>query len=139
LSLQRSDVDLKPGMLTFRDTKNGENRTVPLTGHALDLLVQRSCAEMSAGLVFPNKKHTKSMSLEEAWQRALRRADLHNFHFHDLRHSCASFLVKSGASLLEIAEILGHKTRNMTRRYTHLSQEHTASVVRRMNQAIFGQ
>ncbi len=45
----------------------------------------------------------------------------------------------NGASLMEIAEILGHKTLSMVKRYAHLSEAHTAKVVSRMNQAIFGQ
>ena len=45
----------------------------------------------------------------------------------------------NGASLMEIAEVLGHKTLQMVKRYSHLSEQHTRSVVARMNQAIFGQ
>ena len=44
----------------------------------------------------------------------------------------------NGASLMEIADILGHKTLSMVKRYAHLSEAHTAGVVARMNQAIFG-
>jgi integrase len=62
-----------------------------------------------------------------------------NFRFHDLRHSAASYLAMNGASLAEIADILGHKTLQMTKRYAHLSEAHTAGVVARMNKAIFGQ
>ncbi|MEE9147725.1 MAG: tyrosine-type recombinase/integrase, partial [Candidatus Tectomicrobia bacterium] len=59
------------------------------------------------------------------------------FRFHDLRHSAASYLAMSGASLVEMAEILGHKTLQMVQRYAHLSEAHTAGVVARMNAAIF--
>jgi site-specific recombinase XerD len=45
----------------------------------------------------------------------------------------------SGASLAEIAEVLGHKTLQMTKRYTHLSEAHTRGVVERMNRAVFGE
>jgi site-specific recombinase XerD len=44
----------------------------------------------------------------------------------------------NGASLTEIAEILGHKTLAMVQRYAHLSEQHTAGVVARMNASIFG-
>ena len=69
---------------------------------------------------------------------AVTRAGIVDFTFHDLRHSCASYLAMNGASLLEIAEILGHKSLEMVRRYAHLSQAHTTAVVARMNQTIFG-
>ena len=45
----------------------------------------------------------------------------------------------NGASLQEIAAVLGHKTLAMVKRYAHLSEQHTAGVVNRMNRAIFGQ
>jgi site-specific recombinase XerD len=43
----------------------------------------------------------------------------------------------TGASLVEIAAILGHRTLQMVQRYAHLTEAHTAGVVARMNAAIF--
>ncbi len=54
-----------------------------------------------------------------------------------LRHSAASYLAMSGATLPEIAAILGHKTLAMVKRYAHLSEAHTSAVVERMNNRIF--
>ena len=56
--------------------------------------------------------------------------------FHDLRHSAASYLAMNGAYLSEIAEVLGHKTLAMVKRYAHLSEAHTTKVVTRMNEQI---
>jgi integrase len=61
-----------------------------------------------------------------------------NFHFHDLRHSAASYLAMNGSTLAEIAEVLGHKTLAMVKRYSHLSDAHVSSVAERMNAKIFG-
>jgi site-specific recombinase XerD len=44
----------------------------------------------------------------------------------------------SGASLAEIAEVLGHKTLQMVKRYSHLSEQHTAGVVEKMNKKFLG-
>jgi hypothetical protein len=44
-----------------------------------------------------------------------------------------------GASLVEIADILGHKTLHMVKRYAHLSAPHMAGVVARMNATIFAE
>ena len=63
---------------------------------------------------------------------AVKDADIDDFRFHDLRHTAASYLAMSGASLAEIAEILGHKTLAMVRRYAHLSEGHTSEVAERM-------
>jgi len=67
----------------------------------------------------------------------LKQTGIEDFRFHDLRHSAASYLAMNGASLAEIAEVLGHKTLSMVKRYAHLSDSHKAGVVERMNAAIF--
>ena len=78
------------------------------------------------------------MIMRSPWVAALKKAEITDFHFHDLRHSCASYLAMNGASMNEIAEVLGHKTLQMVKRYSHLSEAHTADVVGRMNAKIFG-
>ena len=65
------------------------------------------------------------MDLRTPWESAVKKAELQDFHFHDLRHSAASYLAMNGASLAEIAEVLGHKTLQMVKRYAHLSEGHT--------------
>jgi integrase len=72
------------------------------------------------------------------WEFAIKRAEIENFLFHNLRHSKASYLAMNGASLLEIADILGHKTLQMVKRYSHLSEDHKTNVLQRMNQKVFG-
>ena len=57
---------------------------------------------------------------------------------HDLRHSAASYLAMSGATVAEIAEVLGHKTLAMVKRYSHLTEQHTSRVVARMTEKFFG-
>jgi len=74
----------------------------------------------------------------DAFEGAVKRADIPNFRFHDLRHTFASYLAMNGATLAEIAEVLGHKTLVMVKRYAHLTEAHTRSVVERMNRAVFG-
>ena len=133
-------MDCKRGILTFRKTKNGETRAVPLTGYALDGLAQHAkIRRRDTSLVFPNNTGTRPLGIRDAFEGAVKRAGITNFHFHDLRHSAASYLAMNGASLMEIAEVLGHKTLSMVKRYAPLSEAHTAGVVARMNQAIFGQ
>jgi site-specific recombinase XerD len=68
----------------------------------------------------------------------VKEAKLKDFRYHDLRHSAASYLAMSGATLAEIAEVLGHKTLAMVKRYSHLTEQHTSKVVARMNEQIFG-
>src|SRR5262249_55801997 len=127
LSLTWQDVDLKRGVMTLHETKNGEHRTLPLTGHALALMREHAsiqCKETS--LVFPSQNGKAARDIRTAWRHAVKRAGIENFRYHDLRHTFASYLAMNGASLLEIAEALGHKTLSMVKRYAHLSEAHTA-------------
>ncbi len=115
-------------------------RILPLTGHALDLMREHAkIRRIDTPLVFPGYDGKAPRDIRTAWEHVVKRADIPNFCFHDLRHSAASYLAMNGASLAEIAEVLGHKTLAMVKRYAHLSEAHTAKVVSRMNQAIFGQ
>ena len=111
---------------------------MPLAGHALELMKQRSKVRLlNSQLVFPGKNLKTPVDLRTPFETALKRAGIEDFRWHDLRHSCASYLAMNGASLAEIAEILGHKTLQMVKRYAHLSDAHTSKVVARMNEAIF--
>ncbi|HUD00807.1 MAG TPA: site-specific integrase, partial [Rhabdochlamydiaceae bacterium] len=142
LNLTYRDVDLDKGRITLHETKNGERRVVPLVGHALELLRQHgSIRRIDTVLVFPairGQKPQKVLNFRGAWETALKSAAIDDFRFHDLRHSCASYLAMNGASLAEIGELLGHKNLQVTRRYSHLSEVHTAGVVESMNEKIFG-
>jgi len=64
---------------------------------------------------------------------SIRRAEIEDFRFHDLRHTFASHFVMRGGSLKELQEVLGHKNITMTMRYAHLSQEHKKKAVNLLN------
>ena len=121
-------------MIVLLQTKNGDKRSVPLIGLARELMVAHGkVRRLDTDLVFPGLNPQKPIDITKPWETALRKAGLTDFRFHDLRHTSASYLAMSGASLIEIANVLGHRTLAMVRRYSHLSAPHTASIVERMN------
>jgi integrase len=125
--------------IVLHQTKNGEMRNIPLVGHALDALkTLGKVRRIDTPMVFPGKTPGKPLIIEDDWQKALKAAGIDNFRFHDLRHCTASYLAMNGATLPEIAGVLGHKSLQMVGRYAHLSEAHTAGVVERMNAKIFG-
>lgn len=139
LGLHWQDVDLNRSIITLHETKNGERRILPVVGYALELLKEHSkVRHLDSDLVFPGNNIHKPVDIRVYWDKALNEAKISDFRFHDLRHSAASYLVMNGASLAEIAEVLGHKTLQMVKRYAHLSEAHTSKVVARMNEKIFG-
>lgn len=149
MGLRWHDVDLERGVIILHETKNNERRRIPVTGFALDLLRKHhDQRNTETSLLFPGKRHMqrttdgaepyyKPMDLRAPWEAALQKAGVENFLFHDLRHTAASYLAMNGASLAEIAEILGHKTLAMVKRYAHLSDSHITSVVASMNERMF--
>ena len=140
MSLKWEDIQLNEGYLILHKTKNDQRRRVPLAGHALNLLKQHAkVRHIKSELVFPGKDPKTPVDVRTAFENALKNADIEDFRWHDLRHSTASYLAMNGASLAEIAEILGHKTLAMVKRYAHLTEDHVSSVVTAMNSKIFGE
>ena len=138
-SLEWKDVDLNRGMIILHDTKNGERRSLPLVGIAKDLMkTHYKNRNKNTELVFPAKNLQTPIDIHTPFETALQKAEIEDFKWHDLRHSCASYLAMNGATLAEIAGVLGHKTLSMVKRYSHISDAHTAGVVERMNSKIFG-
>ena len=140
MGLKWQDISLKDGYLILHQTKNGERRRVPLSGLGLSLLKEHNkVRRIDTPLVFPSDKNPqKPIDLRWHFEKAVERAGIDDFHWHDLRHCAASYLAMDGASLASIAEILGHKTLAMVKRYAHLSDAHVSSVVASMNAKIFG-
>ena len=139
LGLKWSDININRGTITLYETKNGDTRVLPLTGYALKLFKEHAkVRKLKNDYVFPSDKVDKPMDIRAPWEKALKKAEIDNFKFHDLRHTAASYLAMNGATLAEIAGVLGHKTLQMVKRYAHLSDPHTASVVSKMNERIFG-
>jgi len=147
LELTLDDVDLKRGVAIFRNTKNGDTRAAPLVGHLKEILqpqinwVKEKYKGMdekpSKRWLFPSRNGQVPIDLRNPWEKARDAAGLIDFRFHDLRHSTASYLAMSGASQLEIAEVLGHRTLQMVKRYSHLSESHVKGLITRLDESIF--
>lgn len=147
MTLRWSQVDLGAGLIRLERTKNGDRRTLAIPQQVIPLLEQRKAAQQqdtvvelhADGLLFPSRtSRTSPVDLRSAWQKAVQRAGLGDFHWHDLRHSTASFLAADGASLREIGEVLGHRSVEATRRYSHLTEQHSHALVRGLADKLLG-
>ena len=100
MGLYWKDIDFQRQTITLHETKNGERRTLPLTGHALELIQQHfDRRRMDSDFVFPSRNGKKPFDLRRSWVAAMKTADITDFHWHDLRHSTASYLAMNGATL----------------------------------------
>ena len=149
LGLRWKDVDLKRSMAILENTKNNEHRALTLVPQVIDeLKILQKVRQIDDDLIFvdpraksrPTKGYHKPgyFYFEKAWREARAAAKLKDFRFHDLRHSCASYLAMNGATTAEIAAVLGHKTLAMVKRYSHLSDEHVRGVVERTALRVLG-
>jgi integrase len=131
LQLRWQDIDLKDGVAYVHETKNDDRRVLPLVKSVVSLLEAQTVPE-GGGFLFPGKGKQAFQGLRKHWLAAVAAAKLSDFRFHDLRHSCASYLAMNGATALEIGDVLGHKTLAMVRRYSHLSTKHKKALTERV-------
>jgi len=77
--------------------------------------------QLVSDLVFKSKTGTpiESGHLRRVFRLALKKAEIEDFHFHDLRHTFATRLVQAGVELYKVQRLLGHKSPLMTQRYAH--------------------
>jgi integrase len=139
LNLKWHNVDLERHRLILTDTKNKERRQVPLVPTAYAIVRSWKCGEISGNAYIFHKRGATDIPvrIDRHFKRAVRVAGLTDFRFHDLRHTAASYLAMTGATTNEIAEILGHKTLDMVKRYAHLTTTHSAKVLERMESEIY--
>ena len=126
-TLKWRDVDFQRGFATLYRTKNGEIRNVPLNRTAKETLMSIP-KHASSPYIFCNSKGNL-YNFTTPFLKALEKAKIKDFRFHDLRHTAASYLAMSGVDLNTIRDILGHKSLAMVLRYAHLSKSHQANAV----------
>ena len=121
LNLRWEHIDLKRCTALLPDTKNGESRTVPLSGPAVSIL--NALPRSIMGDVFAS--YTRN-AVKKAFDRARQSACLRDLRFHDLRHEATTRFFEMGLNVMEVAAITGHKDIRMLSRYTHLRAEDIA-------------
>lgn len=71
--------------------------------------------------------------IKKSFKTALKHAKITDFHFHDLRHTFASQMIMAGVDITTVSRLLGHKSLKITLKYSHMSPEHNAAAVRKMD------
>ena len=138
LKLRWLDVDLNGRRVLLPRTKNGDGRIVYLNRLALQAIEWLPASEKTkpADLLFPGLRGAK---VSMKFVHLCRELDVSDFHFHDLRHTAASWLRMQGADIHTVAQLLRHKDLRMAARYQHLSPGFLAEAVGRRLDELFGQ
>ena len=119
LTWDQVDLHRKTAWIPGDKAKGKEDIHVSLSQLSIDLL-QRQLGK-HAERVFTYASRPVAKVNTKAWQKALKRAGIQNFRWHDLRHTWASWLVQSGTPLYDLQEMAGWKSAEMVRRYAHLA------------------
>jgi hypothetical protein len=124
-------ASLDPEALTLMDPA-----CVPLNAPAREAIAVRAAFRAqhcpASPWVFWDVDGNRVQSIKRSWATACRRAGIEDFRIHDLRHTCAAWLVSAGVPLTEVRDLLGHSTVRMTERYAHLAPENVRAAVARL-------
>ena len=134
LNLKWHDCDFRHNIIYINKSKNGERREVPMNSFASKALITVR-KNPDNEYIFPHQGD-KPRDFRKSFFTALKNSGIVNFRFHDLRHTFASQLVMSGVDLNTVRELLGHKSLEMTLRYSHLSPDHKKRAVDILGQNI---
>lgn len=139
LWLEWRRVDLQRGLvfLEAEHTKTKRRRSVPLNMEARMALIRRAryraehCPD--SPWVFCRRDGGRITEVKRSFATACARAGVAGFRVHDLRHTCAAWLVSAGVPLSEVRDLLGHTSVVMTERYAHLAPENVRAAVQRLD------
>lgn len=133
LSMRWSNVDLNLGFVLFPDSKNGDPQRIPLISQALEIL-QDMRTRATDDWVFSSRAGSKSGHVEDfhrPWYALLKRANIEDLRFHDLRRTFGSYQAITGASLHIVGKALGDKTSAATQVYARLTMDPVRDSIQR--------
>lgn len=141
LGLEWRRVDLQAGLIHLEadHTKAGKRRSVPMNAVAREAIMARlrfrAQHAPDSPWVFCDTGGRRIADVKHSFATARKAAGIEDFHIHDLRHTCAAWLVSAGVPLTEVRDLLGHSTVIMTERYAHLAPERVRDAVIRLEGA----
>jgi site-specific recombinase XerD len=132
--LRWDSVDLKQKFVQLpnKRTESGKWRFVPLNAVALETFKKLRENNPVSPWVFVNRKGEKLRSHRDWFEPAVKVSGVQNYTWHCNRHTFASRLVMAGVNLRTVAQLMGHRTIQMTMRFAHLAPDHQQSAVERL-------
>lgn len=126
LKLEWSHIDFENHVASLKSTKNGRPRSIHLSDAVIaELRKLHTLRDPNKPLVFASRTAFGKIDIKKAWRYALERAGITAFRAHDMRHTFATLAASQGASNLELATAMGHRTLQMLLHYTHLDVQVT--------------
>jgi integrase len=132
LKLRWADVNLSEGFMTFHDTKNGEDRDVPIIGEARQALESLRAVHPDSEFVFVRKTGERLKDFRNAWKAATAKAELAGYKFHGMRRGMATRLLDRGIDSQTARMITGHKDAATFEQYRQLQRAAILQAARKM-------
>ena len=136
LRTEWNHINFNERTLRVPTSKNGEPRILPIGELAWKyILMLWETRRPGSKLIFHGNNVNKPMNFDTAWSSVLAKAGIEDFRWHDNRHTAAVFFRKSGLSIADIADILGHKTLTVSWRYAKYKTEEQRPKIAAMTSA----
>lgn len=136
-SCKRGQILWEADLINIPKTKTNEPRQIPMSDTLRAAIEAQFAIRDDSGeplpWLCPNESRTNRLSqktLYAKFNRALKKAGIENYVWHDHRHTFCSRLAMAGESLKTIKELAGHKRSETTERYAHLSAKHLREAVK---------
>lgn len=137
LNLEWKHIDFDNKLASLKETKNGRPRAISLSDAVVaELKILFAKRNPLKPLVFASKTAFGRIDIKKAWATALNRAGIAHCRLHDMRHTFATMAAAQGASNLELATAMGHRTLEMLQRYTHLDVQITKKFTNKISDQI---
>ena len=131
-SMKWNQIDWERRILTVPKSKNGHARHIPLNSIAFSALQTLKKHHPRSPWVFLNRQAEKLRGPRDWFEPAVRKAVIEHYTWHCNRHTFASRLAMAGVDIRTVAQLMGHRTIQMTMRYAHLAPDHQQSAVDRL-------
>lgn len=130
-TLRWGDISFEGGEIFIRDPKNGYNRYAYMTAEVRNMLRQRFTGQAKNEFIFPATTGSRRVQASKLFNRCVDVLGLNDGYtdrrqrivFHSLRHTFASWHVEQGTPLYQVGALLGHRSPQMTQRYSHVSPD----------------
>jgi integrase len=127
LGLRWNDIDFIENYIYIKQTKSNVMRKVPMNSIVREAL---KGLKREGDFVFQSSKTgTHFRDFFRSFKSACKNAGIHDFRFHDLRHTSASLMVMAGIDLVTVSQLLGHSSITMTLKYSHPTPENKRRAV----------
>lgn len=136
LSWEQVDLGRQHAWVDSKDSKTGVGIAVPLNSIAMDVLIRQKGKHSTRVFTYQGKPLNSVNT--KAWKKALERAEIEDFRWHDLRHTWATWQRAAGTPTHELQKLGGWKNSSMVERYAHLSSDHLVASAKRIEKMLPG-